>query len=73
MLVISILSAVMIYVGSAVENVDVDLTVDRTGWKDPLDPFSPYQEYERDIEKLRNCEEQLKLCRRGNNVNTYLH
>uniref|UniRef100_A0A0M3I034 Chloride channel CLIC-like protein 1 n=1 Tax=Ascaris lumbricoides TaxID=6252 RepID=A0A0M3I034_ASCLU len=67
MLVISILSAVMIYVGSAVENVDVDLTVDRTGWKDPLDPFSPYQEYERDIEKLRNCEEQLKLCRRGNN------
>uniref|UniRef100_A0A914ZCJ7 Chloride channel CLIC-like protein 1 n=1 Tax=Parascaris univalens TaxID=6257 RepID=A0A914ZCJ7_PARUN len=64
MLLITLLSAVIIYDSSAVENVDVDLTVDRTGWKDPLDPFSPYQKYEHDIDKLMNCEEQLELCRR---------
>lgn len=42
------------------EDVDVDLTVDRTDWKDPLDPLTPFLGTQ--AEDLRNCKDDLRYC-----------
>ena len=59
------LLSVLIFVagGSTIfaENIDVDLSVDRSNWKDPWDPFAMYSNDEKNA--LESCKKELALCR----------
>ncbi|VDK64542.1 unnamed protein product, partial [Anisakis simplex] len=59
-------------IGCAAENVDIDLSVDHSDWKDPTDPFASYQKEHQNVELLAACEQKLQLCLRNNKDETSL-
>ncbi|KHN87340.1 Putative transmembrane protein ORF57 [Toxocara canis] len=67
MFVSSLVSAIVLCGAFAVENVDIDLTVDRSDWKDPLDPFTSYHTHQHNAEQLATCEKMLQRCQQNNN------
>lgn len=45
------------------ENIDIDLSVDRSNWENPLDPLSNYIKCNEDhVKQFVNCQYQLAKC-----------